>query len=116
MNYPLYADQGAGFNIIISAICYQIFYCLPGQRKELNLVKNDYGPPFRQFFSFNDKQIAKKSIKISNIVLKILTGVLCFQGKIQNDIIIIFILCKLLCYSALTNTPCAFNKNRTFSI
>ena len=108
--------QRSRLNIIISAIGYQILYCLTCRGKQLDFVKNNDSPSFGQIFSFDYKQIPEKCIKISDIVFEVLEQILCFQREVQQNIIIVFIPGKSFCNCAFSDSSGSLNQDCAFPI
>ena len=98
-------DERTCLDIVITMISHQRLDCLPGQRLELDLIKNDKRLSFHQTDTINELQSEKDVIQVGYVIEKITN----FSGtlsKVDKNIGFIFLACELLYDSGFANTAC----------
>ena len=111
-----YRNNGTSFNIVIASVSYQVFNGLPRFWEELNLVKNYDRVSFRKDFALQQEEVSEKVVQVAYIVFKVRFYFLTLFGKVQNNVILVFVLGKFLRNGALAYSSGTFKQKRGFTV
>ena len=98
-------NERAGFQIVIPAVCHQIFNELPGAGVLLYFIKNNQGFSLVQRCRIEGGQFCKKEIQIRTVINEKIKDILRCITKINRNMGAVFIGCKLLGNIALSYAP-----------